>query len=1188
MFQTRFPDLQALRRCGPRVFQLAPKKVSIKESLDGRKKCHSKGAGRDRAQARSSSPCPSQKHSPLPTRLSSDTPASTITTNLNVSVNSSPRIISQQNSSESSASSSSTHTTSASLSGHTGSIPIDNLARIERGGRALRKSAAIDSEDHVLTTSNPLLHQQPQPIQPPPFQLAGLPSTDSLAAAVAQLTQNGAVTQPGLLVNAGNLQSLAAIFSSQQQLGAVKQEQILNDDFLKLVSSNPDLFSGSSNWMGLNNINPLANLSLIQPSQQQTNNETGGLTSTALSGAGDSLDTKLSFDMARNQLSTESSGSTGALHAYAVGGVLPPTTGSNALTGAEQIPRKQDIQNDIRHNKGRFELVRKRGRSEVWNLFGQVVDKQTGNRLPYVACYACKVLYTDTGGGTGNMTRHRCSVGSSYRSYGSSLDTLGETQSSSFDTSHAINGPNSPDNSQESQQHNTTTLREAFANSSGYHTQTGSLGSSGYGSAYASASLESLSDNHRNFFRSSSAGNSSSISSVTSLLHPSSAVQPPPILQRSGSSNLAAGPTTPVISLTGPQPLNTQGGSRSQVTSPNPLQQAQNQQPQLTTLQLGQTFKPTPTRPASYSHLYRHPHSPHTSPAVIVTGAGYVFTQQDKQLFTQAVIEFCAKDLHNWDVVSGEGFKNLIETVLFIGRRSHGDTQVTNSFDPVRNLIPDPQQLREVFMAKEMDVQQATMQDLAGLKDAGISLSCQRVHLGGQCFICVNANYLTEDWQMTRRCVKVHKCENTTPTAQQYFNVALEVIEENQLANAKLILLTFDSEFDDEEKLVGLPENIVILKNIARALNKILVECFLNCPDKENTTSIVDLCKRVIRHLLEKEVLLKELPPALSYIRLKGEDAQPFPDDYIVSIYLMLKFVKENLIRIHQTLETTGGTGNFYKIHNSILFVQFQNLLSKIQQIDWSRANEIEQFLAIFYETVKEFNASQEPMLQKSVTECLALLHELRQPNEHSDSEHKEMPSSARLERTKSIESTKAMADPSNWFQEMSRSAEKLLRTWTGQNLRPEYYMGTVLEPRYKQLQLICNDIEKVNVYNQLREAAGLYKLCKEQQSKQEGEPSRKRRNFLMKLEDYAMAEDELENYIRTPLSQLTTKSVLEFWSSHGELNFPSLARFARFILGTQCSLNVIRLHLPSTKLGADDIGTLLKLRPEHSQSTQQ
>lgn len=124
--------------------------------------------------------------------------------------------------------------------------------------------------------------------------------------------------------------------------------------------------------------------------------------------------------------------------------------------------------------------------------------------------------------------------------------------------------------------------REAFANSSGYHVaHTGSLGSSGYGSSacgmfvhkrfrkvvllIASASLESLGDPHRNFFRSSSAGNSSSINSVT-LLHPSSAVvQPLPLLHRTGSSCLT-GSNTPIVSLNlsaSQQPI--QSGTRSQV-----------------------------------------------------------------------------------------------------------------------------------------------------------------------------------------------------------------------------------------------------------------------------------------------------------------------------------------------------------------------------------------------------------------------------------------------------------------------------------------------------------------------------------------------------------------------------------------------------------------------------------------------
>ncbi|VDK72764.1 unnamed protein product [Litomosoides sigmodontis] len=90
-------------------------------------------------------------------------------------------------------------------------------------------------------------------------------------------------------------------------------------------------------------------------------------------------------------------------------------TGVTLPLNSHLMPPKSVIQDDIRMKLGRFELVKKKGRSEVWNLFGQVLDTITGARLPYVACYACKVLYTDTGGGTGNMTRHRCPIGSSYK-----------------------------------------------------------------------------------------------------------------------------------------------------------------------------------------------------------------------------------------------------------------------------------------------------------------------------------------------------------------------------------------------------------------------------------------------------------------------------------------------------------------------------------------------------------------------------------------------------------------------------------------------------------------------------------------------------------------------------------------------------------------------------------------------------
>uniref|UniRef100_A0A9J2QAC6 BED-type domain-containing protein n=1 Tax=Ascaris lumbricoides TaxID=6252 RepID=A0A9J2QAC6_ASCLU len=140
------------------------------------------------------------------------------------------------------------------------------------------------------------------------------------------------------------------------------------------------------------------------------------------------------------------------------------------------MPPKSVIQDDIRMKLGRFELVKKKGRSEVWNLFGQVLDTTTGARLPYVACYACKVLYTDTGGGTGNMTRHRCPLGTSYKdsSIGSSTDTNTDLPSQqSFETTVSASGQLSPETGstyqRESpappQSHTTLTAQSSFESS---------------------------------------------------------------------------------------------------------------------------------------------------------------------------------------------------------------------------------------------------------------------------------------------------------------------------------------------------------------------------------------------------------------------------------------------------------------------------------------------------------------------------------------------------------------------------------------------------------------------------------------------------------------------------------------------------------------------------------------------------
>lgn len=71
----------------------------------------------------------------------------------------------------------------------------------------------------------------------------------------------------------------------------------------------------------------------------------------------------------------------------------------------------------------------------------------------------------------------------------------------------------------------------------------------------------------------------------------------------------------------------------------------------------------------------------------------------------------------------------------------------------------------------------------------------------------------------------------------------------------------------------------------------------------------MELCRRIVHKLLEKEMILNDMPVVLSNIKLTGDNARPFPDDLLTSVYIMLKFVKENLSQIRKALEQINANG---------------------------------------------------------------------------------------------------------------------------------------------------------------------------------------------------------------------------------------------------------------------------------------
>ena len=124
----------------------------------------------------------------------------------------------------------------------------------------------------------------------------------------------------------------------------------------------------------------------------------------------------------------------------------------------------------------------------------------------------------------------------------------------------------------------------------------------------------------------------------------------------------------------------------------------------------------------------------------------------------------------------------------------------------------------------------------------------------------------------------------------------------------------------------------------------------------------------------------------------------------------------------------------------------------------------------------------------------------------------------------------------------------------------------------------------RLAVYNAIRDLIGLSRSQSrdlDPSSKCE-EPAKKRRSeFLDRLEDCSSEDDELDCYLRTSFPPHQTKSLLEFWSSIGERQFPRLAKLARFLLATSAASSPLMLSQPSSQLTAGDLGTLLILRWE-------
>ncbi|CAK5081798.1 unnamed protein product [Meloidogyne enterolobii] len=578
--------------------------------------------------------------------------------------------------------------------------------------------------------------------------------------------------------------------------------------------------------------------------------------------------------------------------------------------------------------------------------------------------------------------------------------------------------------------------------------------------------------------------------------------------------------------------------------------------------------------------------------------SGHHFTSTDRQLFSQAVMNFCSQDLLKWEIVEGEGFQNLVETLLFIGRRSSTgisstSTTIKQQFDPIkRQLIQTGNQMKKIFLSQEKAIFQSTKNDLEQIKNVGISLNCHQIEFGGEIQLVISINYITDDWRITQRILKVQSlkelktnyCNNqqhqqttsTTITFQIFCQFILDILKEFKLDKSPLITITIEENikiFDNEEEEKEMfktklltnfssknitPPNLFF--NLKEELNNILIKCLNN---QQLIIKLINLFIRII------EVLAKSDFGCGQFLELENLEKQIKQQttktkfDFTNIIYPSIKFIREHCADILTFLEEekieNEEEGGGEKGENINLFKEFS-------EINWQIIYELETFLEPFYETSQIFLDLNKPHFHKILPELFALIHECQQST--IKEEEKE-------EGIFSLSSVRL-------------SATLYLKEWANKNICLEHRVATALNPRLRHLPLICSDSERLSVYEKIREMANLDKKPKESIKKEEHQqqPFCKRRRFLDQLEGCSLQEvkeeDELDCYLKATFTSSQTSDILEFWSSIGEEQFPHLAKLARFLLG----ISVASLPLINKKgginggLSSEEIGILLNLRP--------
>jgi len=556
--------------------------------------------------------------------------------------------------------------------------------------------------------------------------------------------------------------------------------------------------------------------------------------------------------------------------------------------------------------------------------------------------------------------------------------------------------------------------------------------------------------------------------------------------------------------------------------------------------------------------------------------------EAEKQRVLKIVAQYCVSSFELPSIVNKPSFTKLLEETFQTALRLFPSHHHNSEYKSFAELLPKENAVTKFIKEQSNVVRDKLRAHFQASKKNGIVLICQGLRYAERQMTTVWTSFIDDSWEYERICLTVKENETNLEA------LLVDVAKKYNFDDASQIFVTLDDTMSPKDR-PPLPSNMRYVENVVFAINEILITSINESVNISEIGKIARAYQTAMNSVSELEFSSNGSTKGI--VPFHGNIVDDKTGNILdaLNLYRLLKQVRLRFDLLKQHLLERG----------------LNSIVEGLDSTDRTVAHSLESFLEPFFEVTQTFDSDEDPHFHTILPEWHALIHECASVDEESDSQElkdnpmnlSERPRRRSLRHQKSIDDepivpmddtddfnlAPACKNKDTWMRDLRRNVGNRLKTWAHDNITVDHMISTALNPIMRKLPIICSDAERLVTYSKIRNIAGLKRVSEPKSDQGDDyEPQRKRQNFLSKLEDQGMAQDEFDNYLNIPLAPQEGRSVMEFWSK--AQNLPKLAQYAKVVLQLVAAASPLQLRYVANHFLTDaDFADMLILKTSMS-----